>query len=59
MQEKKSTLSKVHKTKNIKKQKNPDNAHWIKSQAKLVKILEAAGMTPEKHKIMLTCDKDR
>ena len=42
-----------------KKQINPDNAHWIQSQAKLMKILQAAGMEPKPHKMMITCHRDR
>ena len=56
---KKSRATKTNKTKHLKKHVNPDDAHWVKSRAKLMKILEAAGMAPVPHKIMITCDKDR
>ena len=39
--------------------KSPDAAHWVESRAKLTKILEASGMTPEKQKTMLPCNRDR
>ena len=54
---KKPTRTKSPKA--AKKEFSPDSAHWIKSQAKLVKIMEAAGMTPEHQKPMLTCHRER
>ncbi|MBO4672356.1 MAG: hypothetical protein J5608_01745 [Alphaproteobacteria bacterium] len=33
--------------------------HWVKSQAKLMKILEAAGMAPKKQTVLLPHSNDR
>lgn len=43
----------------VKKQADPDKQHWIKSQSRLMKILEASGMKPEKCNMMLPKNKDR
>jgi len=48
-----------HKNKTAPKNKKVDGAHWIQSRARLTKILEAAGMTPEKPTIMLPRNHDR
>jgi hypothetical protein len=40
-------------------QTNPDKAHWIESRARLMKILEASGMKPEKCGMMLPKHRDR
>ena len=51
----------AHKKTTTKKQvnKNPDDAHWIQSRARLMKILEASGMKPENCSIMLPKHRDR
>ena len=50
--EHKKTLSKVDKKVNEAK-------HWVVSQARLMKILEASGMKPEKPVTMLPRSRDR
>ena len=38
---------------------NPDKQHWIESRARLMKILEASGMKPEKCSMLLPKHRDR
>lgn len=65
IQKKKSTWHKnktvPHKTRTEKQEsKKIANAkHWVVSQAKLVKIMESAGITPENNIKMLPRNRDR
>lgn len=64
IQKKKNTWHKnktaPHKTRETKQEKQIAQAkHWVVSQARLVKILEAAGMQPEKPITMLPRNRDR
>ena len=55
----KKKVSTWHKNKTAQKHKTDDKKHWIESHARLMKILEASGMKPEKTNPMLTCDRNR
>lgn len=55
----KKKVSTWHKNKTAPKHKVNEKKHWIESHARLMKILEASGMKPEKPNTMLTCERDR
>ncbi len=62
MQPKDNDMEKTKKTKrSIKKEREAkyQAQHWVKSQAKLMKILEAAGMAPNTKTPMLPRNHDR
>ena len=46
-------------TTKIQTKTNPDKQHWIESRARLMKILEASGIKPEKCSMMLPKHRDR
>ena len=63
IQKKKNTWHKnktaPKKTMNKAERQVAEAKHWVVSRAKLVKIMEAAGMTPEQNITMLPRSRDR
>ena len=61
MDEKKKVVipHKIHKGKIVKTHTKPDEKHWIESQARLMKILEASGIKQENCGLMLPRNQDR
>ena len=59
MEKNKKIMHKKNTRKIIKKHTEPTAQHWIQSQSRLMKILEASGMTPTKQKMLLGYDKNK